>query len=651
MKKKILFVAACISGSALFAQDSSKTLNEVIITANKFLQKQSTTGKVVTVIGKEVLEKSSGKTVSQLLNEQTGFTIIGAQNTLGSNQDIYMRGASTGQTLILIDGIPAYDASTISPAFDINNFAIDNIERIEIVKGAQSTLYGSDAVAGVINIITKKAGTKPVSIFATISGGSYNTFKGAAGVNGTIHNSQYNLQYSHLQSGGFSSAYDSAGNKNFDNDGFNQNILSGYFNTYLAKSLLWKINGQIGKYKTDLDASAYTDDKDYTVETKNYQAGTGLQYKYNKGNLTFNYNLNITKRNYLDDSTDVGGFAKYTAQQYTGTSNFLELYNNISLCKHIDLLTGVDYRFQNSDQHYFSISSFGPYETTLNKDSARANIYSLYASAFLKELGSFHFEIGGRYNKHSKYGSNFTYTINPSYLINTTLKIFTNLSSGFKAPSLYQLFDLSVGVPTLAPEKSVSIDGGLEYNSINKTLFARAVYFHRFIKNGIDYSFQTNKYFNYNRQNDNGIELEGKFSISKFSIGANYTYITGKVKTLKYIYDSSTYSYVANGDILYNNLFRRPKNTLKITLAFTPLSNWYISAQARIAGKRYEPVFMDKSTVLESYQIINLYSEYNFNKKIKVFADVKNLTNKKFFDISGYNSYKLNLMAGIICNF
>src|SRR4029079_1795445 len=118
MKKKILFAAACITGSTLFAQlapqlqgDTTKTLDPVIITANKIAQKQSTTGKVITVITKEQIEKSSGKTVGQLLNEQAGVSISGALNNLGSDQTVYLRGASAGRTLILMDGIPVYDPS------------------------------------------------------------------------------------------------------------------------------------------------------------------------------------------------------------------------------------------------------------------------------------------------------------------------------------------------------------------------------------------------------------------------------------------------------------------------------------------------------------------------------------------------------------
>ena len=148
-------------------------MDEVIVTANKYPQKQSTTGKVISVITKEQIEKSSGKTLSQLLNEQAGVTINGAFNNAGAVQTVYVRGAASGRTLILLDGIPVNDPSMINNEFDLNLFSLDNIDRIEICKGAQSTLYGSDAIAGVINIITVNQDVKkPFNVKATLSGGS-----------------------------------------------------------------------------------------------------------------------------------------------------------------------------------------------------------------------------------------------------------------------------------------------------------------------------------------------------------------------------------------------------------------------------------------------------------------------------------------------
>jgi vitamin B12 transporter len=142
MKCKFIAIVLCFVSANSNAQDSVKTLNQVIVTATKNAIKQSETGKVVNVITQEQLQKSFGKTLGEVLNEQPGLIINGADNTLGTNQTVYTRGASAGNTLILLDGVPLYDASGITSEFDLNNFALDDIERIEILKGSQSTLYG-----------------------------------------------------------------------------------------------------------------------------------------------------------------------------------------------------------------------------------------------------------------------------------------------------------------------------------------------------------------------------------------------------------------------------------------------------------------------------------------------------------------------------
>ena len=292
MKKSILLLTAVVIGSLGYAQiDSIKNLQDVVITANKFPQKQTETGKVLTVITQQQLQQSAAKTIGEVLNQQVGITVSGVNNALGTNQAIYIRGSNYANVLILVDGIPMYDPSGISNEFDLNTFSINQIERIEILKGAQSTLYGSDAVAGVINIITKKSYNKPCNVSITLSAGSYDTYKASVNISGDDDGLlNYFIGYSKIYSKGFSSAYDSTGKMGFDKDGFNQDVVQGSLGFPLNSKLSVRAYGKFSYHRADIDAGAFTDDKDYRYKNMNSNTGLALQYAFSKAILHFNYN-------------------------------------------------------------------------------------------------------------------------------------------------------------------------------------------------------------------------------------------------------------------------------------------------------------------------------------------------------------------------
>lgn len=644
MKMKILAAAAVIlTSSSTQAQDSTKDLAGVVVTATKYPIKQSLTGKVLTVISREELDRNPGRSLTEVLNTQSGLIISGATGNLGANQDVYLRGASAGKTLILVDGVPVYDAGGISGAYELNLIPADQVERVEILKGSQSTLYGSDAMAGVINIITRKGGNKKIGGNVNLAGGSYGTFKTGAGVNGTIAKTSYNVQFNSVNSKGFSSAYDEAGNKGFDKDGFDQTVFRANVNQKITDKFGLRANAQFSNYKTDLDAGAFTDDADYTVKYKNALAGIGADYKAGKAMIHLNYAFNSMKRSYLDDSASRGGFAYWSKGGYIGRSHFVEAYSNIAVHKKIDVLVGVDYRNQQTNQTYSSVSMFGPYSSPeLSDDSAKVNQLGIYASVVAKDIAGFNFELGGRYNNFNKYGDVFTFSFNPSYNITNQVKVFANISSGFKAPSLYQVYSEYRHQPTteeLKPEKSISFDAGVQYAKENVNL--RAVYFIRNVTDNIIFysagaPTYASYYVNADKQKDKGLELEAKVNFGKATLTANYTNLDGHIETKTGAKDTSFF-----------NLYRRPRQAINLALGIQLMKNWYLSTNVQSISKRYEAVYASAPVEMPSYYTWNLYTQYSIGKFAKLFVDLKNITDEKYFEVRGYNSRRFNVMAGV----
>lgn len=636
MSKTITLLTCMLTGTSLLAQKDTVTLDEVVVTANKLEQKQSTTGKVITVITKQQIEKSGGKTVAQLLNEQAGITINGAFNNAGSVQTVYTRGASPGRTLILMDGIPLNDPSTITTDFDLNFFSVNDVERIEVCKGPQSTLYGSDAIAGVINIITvKKDNNKPFNIKATLSQGNLGTSRNNVQVYGKLNKLTYTARYARLFTNGFSSAYDSTGTKNYDKDRYDGSVTCGQLFYQATNHLAFKAFLMYSQYKAGIDAGVFNDDRDYNINNKSLITGTGFQFRKGKLALTGNYQYSELTRNYRNDSLHKTS-TWFEDNTYFGKSQFVELYASTKLGKGFTLLAGADYRYNSYNQNYLSISSFGPFRSQFRDTSLSQT--ALYASVIFNSPNKkFNVELGGRYNDHSRYGTNSTYTFNPSYSFNDQFRVFGSISSGFKAPSLYQLSLNS----KLDAEKSVNYEAGLSFQQ--KQFSTRLVYFNRKISNGIDYNYITFNYFNYVKQVVNGLEWELSAKVGKAGFSANYTLLMSEEITQNRLTTKDT--------VTYEYLLRRPKHHINLAANLdlckglnVALTGKYVSSRFDIGGYRRADIS------LPSYFIVGASADYVLNTQVRFFADAQNITGKKFFDARGFNAIPFLFNAGVTFN-
>ena len=647
MSKRHSFLFLLLAGSqSLFAQttkDSTiRELNEVVVTATRYPVKQSQTGKVVIVISHAELERNSGKSLGQLLNEQAGLTVIGSLNDAGTNQAVSIRGAGSGRALVTIDGAPVVDPTQTDNSFDINLIPVALIERIEISKGAQSTLYGSDAIAGVINIITIKPDVKkPFAGKASFSGGSYGSYSGNAQLYGKLADQlTYNIRYNRKSTDGFSRAYDSAKHtphEPFDHDGYKSDVVAANLGWSPVSALVVKGFLQYSHYNTDIDQSAFTDALNFTSVNKNLMLGGGFTYTLANTVLHGNYLYNTTNRNLKEDSIFSQSYAR---DEYFGKSQYAELFASTNLGYGLTLLNGADYRFSNMNEN----GIYGSFPVNFKDTSASQT--SMYSSLLYSGRSGLSVELGGRLNTHSRYGSNYTYTFNPAYLISSNWKLYGSIASGFKAPSLYQLYSV-YGYGGLTPERSTSYEGGIQYS--NAIVESRATYFHRNTKDGIDFNNFTYHYFNRNEEKGQGIEWENKIRFNRMiTLSFNYTWLKLKQQTQSHItYNDTAYSYA----------LRTPGHTINFTLAVEPVKAFYISVSGHYESKRFDLGGYDMNfnalpdVTLEGFFLLNAYAEYRLFKGLKLFADAKNITDKKFFTIYGYSSMPAMFSGGAAFEF
>ncbi|MDB5208132.1 MAG: TonB-dependent receptor [Flavisolibacter sp.] len=644
--RKIFAVTALFIGSQLHAQQDTASLENVTVTANKYSSKTTETGKVVITISRQQLERAGSRDLAQVITELGGVFINGYTSNAGKEKNIYVRGGKVDYTLITIDGIPVYDASGIGSNFDIRNLPVDNVERVEILKGSQSTLYGSDAIAGVINIISRKGGSKPFSVSGTAHYGSYNTKRGNIGVNGTAKAFDYNIGYSHLSTKGFSEAqqpYNAV--TKFDRDKYNQNAVQASFGVQAAKNFRIQPFIRYSKSSGALDNDAFTDELDFNYTAKNLQSGVRNSLGLGKSQLNVLYQFNKTDRGYLDDSTQSrNGFYIYNQSAYKAAEHFAEAFI-VYPFNALKLTAGGDFRSSNTDYNALQVSPFGRSKPVQSGDSVKQNQVGVYA-ALNYAINNFNIEGGGRFNHHSEYGNNAAFNVNPSYFINKRVKVFANASSGYKVPSLYQLFS-KYGNRELKPETSLNLEGGAQFFSKDGKANVRAIYFNRHVKDVIAFFFNSStfqsSYINQDDQKDYGIELDGSINLTdKISVKGFYTYVDGKVTTKQ-----------AGKDTTYFNLLRRPKSTLTFSIGAQLTKALFLQLQVTNIGKRrdvyFDPVtFKSIPLVLKPYTLVNFYTEYAIAKnRFKLFADLRNVFDETYSDIYGYNTAGFNAYGGV----
>lgn len=615
--------------------DSVKTylLKNIVVTATRTAVPEYELASSISIIDSSTIENSNSSTVLELLQSQYGLS-VSHQGGRGSISQVYLRGGNPDFTLVQVDGIEMNMPNDINNTFDFTDLSVDNISRIEILRGAQSTLYGSNAISGVINIITKKGSGKP-KLNLSLEGGSYNSYKGLALFSGSVRNFNYSLSLSREKTDGFSSADVRFGNKERDGSArYNINSRIGFtlnnnFNIDLfihftkAKSALDQFGGKFGDDPTYI----------YNLEQGVYKLRGKLLLLNGKWEQTVSVSLlkNLRRYNFNNTSARSRSFYDGRRVKFAWQNNF-NLKNNLVS---IGAETGVE--SANSDYFYLGkYSGAVPFMSPFPKKTLRST--GVYLQDQIKLGGGFFASGGLRFDTHEYFASVLTFRIAPAYIIwQTGTKIKFTYGTGFKAPSLTNLFDQSFGNPNLNPERSRSWDAGIEQYFFNYKYIVGVTYFNNTFDNLFGFSSNF-KVFNIKKARSEGVEFYMTFNPGdKFVISANYTYTISK--------DESGSKSIS--------LLRRPENKASFTFNYNITGNTNLNLQVNYSGISYDNDFSSfpaKRVVLKSHTIINAAASYNLLNNIKLYGRIVNLLNTDYEEVFGYGTARRSAYMGIKFN-
>lgn len=622
-------VSAQTSDSA--AVDSLE-LDRVVITASKIPQTRRETTKPVQIINRAEIERNAGRDLSQILNQQSGIRVNDSFGAPSNGRILYMQGAAATNTLILIDGLAINDPSGPGGLFDLRLLSTNSVERIEIIKGSQSTLYGTDAIAGVINIITRKGGEDPISGNGQLSYGSYDTFNGNLGIRGTVSPEvRYIFSYNRESSEGISAAENPDDTGAFGKDGFEMNSFFGRVDLSPIENLTISPFIQYSTYDGDYDGGAFTDAINEFSLTM-FSPRLQMEYSADSYELNAEYSYTRTERT-------------FGANGFEGQFHNIDIFGNNSLTKYLQVLGGFNYQDFVLPENQDEVLDEQGNTQVVTVPVKDAQILSPYATLYLKNWNGFRAELGYRLNNHSEYGNNSTYSIAPSYQLTDRVKLYGSVTTGFKAPTLDELFGQFGANPELDPQKSLYMNTGIEAYLFDQSLKLSAQYFNREIDDLITYAMSG--YVNRDRQNDQGVELSAGWTVSNsLTLGGWYNYLDGEITTS-----------ADNGKETESNLIRRPTNSFGLNAGIQPVEHLYFRVNGEYNGERPDLYFntnnfTTEDVTLEAYTLVNLYAEYRLlEQQLTLFGDVQNVFNTNFTEVYGYNTIGTALKAGVKFNF
>ncbi len=622
------FAAAQIAGT-----DVEDGPAEVIVTATRIPTPAIQIASSVTVVTADEIADRQIKTMPDLLRDVPGLNVIQSGGP-GGQTSVFIRGTDSNHTKVFIDGIDVSDPSSPTSTFDLGQLLTQDIEKVEILRGPQSGLYGSDAIGGVINVITK-SGSGPAQFSVNAEAGSFDTFNQAGAVSGSFDRFNYAANIEHFHAGstpvtpldllppGQARINDYDDNLTESTklgfhltDQFDIGLVARYTDTHL------RFTGE------DYDNYPAPDTPDATQsenDTKQYYTRATARLSSFEGALEQTLGAaysSIKSYEYSPYDYQPGD----SESDYFGARVKFDWQGNIRLAANEQLVLGAEHQRD---------SITAPVSAGTTIESGYAELQSSVGKDFFNALNV-------RYDNNDRFGSQVTYRVAPAYLIEDSgTKLKASVGTGFKAPTLSQMFqnfpDFDFfGNPNLKPETSLGYDAGFEQALLNKRLNFGITYFRNNIKNLIATNAEDTSYANYGRVTTQGVESFISYQpLRTLTLRMDYTYTE------------------ATDDVLDQELLRRPKHKGSMDAEWHATERWSLNASALsvsswVDGNRD---FSIPRLNAPPYTTVNLASGYQLAHGLSVYGRITNLLNRHYQNPDGFLQPTVGAFAGIKATF
>ena len=587
--------------SLLFTQASFAVenieLDDVVVTAARVPQPRESVIADVTVISREEIERAGQFTFIELLQAQPGVE-VSSNGGAGTASSVFLRGANANHVVVLVDGMRMNSATTGQTTFE--NIPLAQIERIEILRGPASSLYGQDAIGGVIQIFTKKGNGDP-KFYANLGYGTYNTKLAEAGVRGKINDTSFALNVSAQDTDSFSAVRSHAANVK-DDDGYRNLAITANLSQKLAEG------HEIGIQFLNSEGYSHFDNSDNLTDFSSKGRSTQQSIALTSNNQFSSFWLSKLRVGFSQDKSrswdEISFFNPFNPSRFDTKQTQINWQNDFALP--IGTLTLM---YDRLEDEVDTTADF-PEKNRTNEG---------YVASYLANVGAHSLNLSLREDHNSQFGGQLTGGVGYGYQINPNWRVTASYGSAFKAPIFNELYFPFFGNPKLAPEKSDNIEASVRYQEGAR--FASATIYDNHVRNLIAFDLSTFLANNINKAQLKGLTLTAGDQFGNLSVQAS-----ADVQSAK-------------DDETDNLLPRRANRTGKLNIAYD-YQDWRLGAEFLASSKRYNN--LENTDVLGGYSLVNFTTNYTINQDWSVLARLNNVFDKHYALARDFNGFDYN---------